>query len=224
MLGIGRLAALAALTLGARGALGGWAVVTVENPPPVLEAGGTYQVHFMVRQHGAEPISGLEPRVRFAESGERFAATPGGKAGRYTATIKVPQAQRLTLVIESGFGRGRLAELTLLPVAVVRRGETPAPMAAAERGRHLFVAKGCGTCHVNGDIRELARDNQSLDVGPALTGRVLEANYVRQRITNPRSLPPIGDRPTRMPDLELAEPEVTALVAMLSSPRVAATD
>ena len=224
MLGLGKLAAAAAaVVFGANAALGGWAVISVENLPESLLAGSAYRLEFTVRQHGEEPLSGLKPNVRLKGSSASFAAMPVAQPGRYAATITVPQGERVTLVVESGWGRGRMAELTLMPIPVLRRGQALAVQRPADRGRHLFVAKGCGTCHINGDVPEFAAENESHKLGPELTGRRLEAQYVRQRLTDPRSLPAIGEGPVRMPDLGLAEPEVTALVALLTGPRESAS-
>ncbi|MBK7348955.1 MAG: cytochrome c [Gemmatimonadales bacterium] len=227
MLMIGKWAAVAALGLGAARVVGGWAVVSVENPPEVLRAGATYRLEFTVRQHGVTLLEGLSPHVRVADAaaraasggGHRIAAEPTGSKGRYAATFTVPQGERVLLTVESGFGRGRRTELTLLPIRVVRAGESLAAAVPAERGRQLFVAKGCASCHLNGDIEEFGQANESHAFGPELTGRALEAAYVRQRITNPASLPPIGEGTLRMPRLDLAAADVDALVAFLSRPQ-----
>jgi len=232
MLGLGRTAATAAaVVLGAGTALGGWAVSTVENPPASLQSGGSYRIEFTVRQHGLNLLSGLHPQVRVLDAAAGRSAEPitevaagsAGKEGRYAATIQVPRRDSIRLVVASGFGRGRQTELTLMPVAVVRPGARPRDLSAAEQGRHLFVAKGCGTCHVNGDVPEWAEWNEGGRVGPELTGRRLDAEYVRQRLTNPGSLPAIGTGNIRMPNLGLGESEVDALVALLSESRVTAT-
>jgi hypothetical protein len=102
---------------------------------------------------------------------------------------------------------------------VIRAGQPIPTLAAVDRGRSLFVAKGCGTCHLNGDVPEFAREDRSYKIGPELTGRRLEAGYVRQRLTNPSSLPPIGTGDLRMPNLGLAPAEVEALVTLLAGPK-----
>lgn len=216
------LAAGLALTLGATGAMGGWAVVTVENPPTALPAAAPYSLHFTIRQHGREPLDDLSPTVRLLAAGvqpvaspEVIAARPDGRRGGYVATLVAPASGTLRVTIASGFGQGRRAELALLPIPV-RAGPVAAP---APTGEALFVAKGCGTCHLNGDLPPGAAANQSFEVGPELTGRQLEAGYVRQRLTDPGSLPAIGQTMVRMPDLGLAPAEVDALVSYLSGPR-----
>ncbi|MFN8646225.1 MAG: cytochrome c [Gemmatimonadales bacterium] len=222
MLVIGKWAALAALGYGAARVVGGWAVVSVENPPEVLRAGATYRLEFTVRQHGVTLLDGLNPHVVVADAsggGTRVAAHPAGAKGRYVASFTVPSVARVVLTVASGFGRGRQTELTLLPIRVAGAREAAAAVAPAERGRHLFVAKGCASCHLNGDIEEFGRTNESYGFGPELTGRTLEAAYVRRRVTDPASLPPIGSGTLRMPPQDLAAADVDALVAFLSRPR-----
>lgn len=233
MLGLCKMAAArAALMLGAGTTLGGWAVSTVENPPASLPSGGSYRIEFTVRQHGLNMVTGLHPHVRVldaaggrsAEALAEVAASGTGRDGRYAATIQVPKADSVRLVIATGFGRGRQTELTLMPVPVLRAGASAPTYSTAEQGRRLFVAKGCGTCHVNGDVPEWAEWNEGGKIGPELTGRRLDAQYVRQRLTDPNSLPAIGTGNVRMPNLRLAEPEVAALVALLTGSRLAAAN
>jgi hypothetical protein len=204
-------------------AVGGWAVLTVENPPDHLVAGASYRLEFTVRQHGARPMAGLEPSLRLGAAGAIAAAAgPGIRAtrtpveGRYAATFTVPETDRLTLTVKSGFGS---SNLTLVPIPVIRSGQPIPVLAAPDRGRRLFVAKGCGTCHINADVPEFELGNRSYKIGPELTGRRLEAGYVRQRLTNPSSLPPIGTGDLRMPNLGLAPAEVEALVTLLAGPK-----
>ncbi len=203
-------------------ALGGWAVITVVNPPEALEAGSIYRMEYVVRQHGVTLLTGLRGTVVVQDGSPAEAtpisvqSTPGSSAGHYTATIRIPEADQVTLSIRSGFSGGGWGDLTLMSIPVTRAGRARPVLAEAERGHRLFVAKGCGTCHVNGDVPEFAAMNRVMAVAPELTGRRLEAAYVRQRLTNPSSLPKIGDTPVRMPDLALSEGEVSALVSFIS--------
>lgn len=231
MIGIMRLAALAtAAGAGATALVGGWAVTTVENPPSSLEAGGRYRLEFTIRQHGRDPIDGLRPQVRVLDAGGRgelaaiteLTAAGAGAPGRYVVTVPTPKADSVRLVVASTFGRGRPTELSLAAVPVLPRGAVAPARPPAELGRRLFVAKGCGTCHVNGDVPEWTEWNESRGFAPELTGRRLDAAYVRQRLTNPASLPPIGDGTLRMPNLGLSKADVDALVALLSGPEFTA--
>ena len=49
---------------------GGWAVVTVENPPERLTVGVPYTLEYSVRQHGKELLSGLDGRIEARAGGQ----------------------------------------------------------------------------------------------------------------------------------------------------------
>ncbi len=213
----------AVVGFGAHSAMGGWTVISVVNPPLSLEAGASYRMEYTVRQHGQELLTGLRGSV-LVQPGDGGSAGPtsvrseaGARKGYYTAIIRVPDSDRVTLTVKSGFGAGGWGDLTLVSLPVTRAGEPRPIVAPAERGRQLFVAKGCGSCHLNGDVPEFAHLNRTITgVGPDLTGRRLEASYIRQRLSDPGSLPPIGTGNVRMPNLDLATADVEALVALLT--------
>jgi len=217
-------AAVAAVTAGAV-TMGGWAVVSVKDLPEYFVAGQEYTIEFQVRQHGRDLLSQLEPRLLVSSSERRLGGLLGGKdatsiaavarsEGTYAATFTAPAVEQVFLTIKSGFGE---SNLRLYPQPVVAAGAgsgaTRAPMAATDRGRVLFVAKGCNACHANADLTDRP-DNQQIKVGPELGGRRLARQYVIQKLKQPAS--------QAMPDLGLSDAEVTALAAFLSSDRAAA--
>lgn len=220
MLGLKAAAAAGAVLTAGLASAGGWAVVTVKDLPEYFVAGQQYRVEFQVRPHGREPLSRLEPRliVRGSEPrrvilGERgelasIPAIASGHQGTYAATFTAPRVERVFLTIKNGFG----GELRLYPQPVVAGGTTPAPLPAADRGRMLFVAKGCNTCHASADLRDRP-DNRQFAVGPELSGGRLAPAYVAEKLTRPAS--------RQMPDLGLTEAEVGALVAFLTAPGAA---
>src|SRR5207247_10711610 len=113
------------------------------------------------RQHGERPCAGINPKVE-AKSGSRKltdAAVPGSETGQYKARLTVPEPGRWTITIHSGFGK---SDVTLLPLPALAPGApAPAALSDAERGRRLFVAKGCVTCHLHRAVNET-----SIAVGP----------------------------------------------------------
>lgn len=127
--------------------------------------------------------------------------------GTYAATFTAPLVERVFLTIKSGFGNSDL-RLYAQPVVAAGQGASRPHMGVADRGRVLFVAKGCNTCHANADLTDRP-DNVAITVGPALGGRRLARQYVVQKLTGPAS--------QAMPDLGLSQAEVTALAAFLSS-------
>ncbi|MEX2155255.1 MAG: cytochrome c, partial [Gemmatimonadales bacterium] len=212
--------AVAAATAGVV-TMGGWAVVSVKDVPEYFVAGQEYTIEFQVRQHGRNLLSQLEPRLLVSSSERRLGGLLGGKdatsipavarsEGVYAATFTAPAVEQVFLTIKSGFGP---SNLRLYPQPVVAAGASRAAMAIADRGRVLFVAKGCNACHANADLTDRP-DNQEIGAGPALGGGRLARQYVIQKLKQPAS--------QAMPDLGLSDAEVTALAAFLSSDRPAA--
>jgi len=202
----------ATILVGGLSAMGGWAVVTVKDVPEYFVAGQQYTIEFQVRQHGRTLLNGLQPELLVgAGSGrkETIPAVPRPATGTYAATFTAPSTGSLLLTIKSGWGS---SELNLLPQIVVARGTKRPAMGAADRGRMLFVAKGCTICHASADASD---DNNHLKVGPDLDGGRLTRQYVLQKITNPAS--------QIMPDLGLSDAEAAAIAAFLSGERGAAT-
>ncbi len=78
---------------------------------------------------------------------------------------------------------------------------------AAEYGRTLFMLKGCASCHTYVPIT-----GDRLSIGPNLTNYVPKPEFLRIWLRDPAAVRP----ETRMPDLDLSEEEIDALVAFLS--------
>jgi cytochrome c2 len=128
--------------------------------------------------------------------------------GEYSARLVLPQAGEWTITIQSGFGASRV---TLVPLTVIDAGaQAPAALSASDRGRRLFVAKGCLTCHLHGDVS----GSGVVAVGPELTGRRLAPEYLQRFLADPSM---IGSA-NRMPNLNLKQAEIGALIAFLNKP------
>jgi len=167
---------------------------------------------FMVRQHGVRPLGGLSPRVE-AKSGNletTVAARASGETGRYTATLTLPEPGRWIITIRSGFGTSNVTLVPLLGVAP--SAPAPAPLADAERGRRLFVAKGCVTCHLHRAVNET-----SIAAGPELTGRRFAPEYLARFLADPAAVIPPASGAFGMPNLHLKPTEIAALTAFLNT-------
>ena len=191
--------------------VGGWAVTTVEDLPDYAVAGRPMPLTFSVRQHGFRPIDGLKPRVEALGGRElrTYTAAAGSTSGRYTTTITLPRAGDWIITIHSGFGNSRT---TLMPLKAIAPG-SPAPplLSEAERGRRLFAAKGCFTCHV--EVRS----------GPDLHGKRYAKEYVTELLADPERVFARRQGTVAMPNLNLKPHEIAALAAYLSTDkRVAA--
>ena len=198
---------------------GGWSVVTVQELPDHAVAGRPIALGYVVRQHGMMPVPGLHGRV-VARSGALEVAAdaqPGSRGGLYAARLTLPKSGAWTITVHSGFMD---TKATLLPLRVVDAGSAAPVVAEAERGRHLFVAKGCVTCHGHA-AAGAAAEMRSLPVGPDLTDRRLPAEYLARFLADP-SIKTVWTSSNRMPNLELAPREIAALVAFVNSPRVSA--
>jgi cytochrome c2 len=187
---------------------GGWAVVTVENLPAHAVRGQTLPLEFTVRQHGVTLLPGLRPTVEMTLGGSttRVAARPGKSDGRYVADLVFATAGSWNITIHSGFRNSKLA---LAPLSVVEPGAVapPAP-AEAEWGQQLFIGKGCVTCHTHGRLEGKAVG----EVGPDLTDRRLSNELLREFLTQPRK----NANGKNMPNLQLQQREITALMAFLN--------
>jgi len=205
-----------ALALTTAAVMGGWAVVTVENAPEYLVAGKPLDIDFTVRQHGFTLRSDLKPTIE-AWSGSR--RTMGSaralmRAGGYRATITVPQTGEWRITINSGWGSSRGI---LLPLrAIASSASPPAPLAESERGRLLFAAKGCVTCHVHGGVDITG---QFANFGPNLTARRFPAQYLAQFLADPSIKPPAIENGRRMPNLALKQADIASLIAFINDER-----
>jgi mono/diheme cytochrome c family protein len=213
---------VAAITAGLV-AMGGWAVVTVKDLPEYFVAGQPYTIEFQVRQHGRRLLGDLEPELIVSTSAPRLGGLFGGAneqriragargaEGTYAATFTAPTTGQVYLRIKSGFGA---SDLRLYPAPVVAASTPPPAMAQADRGRVLFVAKGCNACHSNSDLTDRP-DNQQIKAGPELGGRRLARELVIQKVKNPSS--------ENMPNLGLSDAEAAAIAAFLAGARTASS-
>jgi len=195
--------------------MGGWAVVTVENPPEYLVAGKPLDIDFTVRQHGVTLRSDLKPTIE-ATSGSRHVSGSAwslARHGGYRATITVSQPGEWQITIYSGWGSSKGMLLPLRAVESTTR--RPAPLAESERGRLLFAAKGCVTCHVHGGV-----DLTGLlaNFGPNLTERRFPAQYLAQFLADPSIKPPAANG-ARMPNLALKPSDIASLIAFINDER-----
>jgi mono/diheme cytochrome c family protein len=201
---------LVAAFLGAGAHYGGWAVTSVENLPDQLVAGTPYNLTFSIRQHGVELMDDLSPFVELKSGKNEMVARAvrTNKPGYYTATLNVPAAGEWATTIQTGFGR---SHIKLVPIAAVTRGaQTAVTYTQPERGHRLFAAKGCVVCHQHAQVDGAG----FVDFGPNLTERRFNAGYLRQFLADPSIKPPTANK--RMPNMNLNEREITALVAFIN--------
>jgi len=222
-LGILSLAAL--LAAAAPTAFGGWAVVTVEDLPEYLEAGKPTTLSFEIRQHGVTLVNDFSPTVSLEpvkggllsrwREGETVRAARGRRDGLYQATLTPSEPGEVTIVIQAAPLRW---ESKLLPLRVVAAGEDAPALPAHERGRQLFAAKGCATCHAKKDDPAFA-DWNALAVGPDLTGRSFAEGQLAMKLADAGAYRVPMPNDAEMPRLALADSEIQALVSFLEGGR-----
>lgn len=197
---------------------GGWTVITIQDVPEYLVAGEATTLAFTIRQHGEELLPGRSPTVLLKAAGagrfagkQRFEARETGR-GTYQATVTPAETGEVEITIDADFNRSKT---TLLPMRVVPAGAAQASLPVAERGRQLFVAKGCVTCHAMRDDAEI-QDRHVVSVGPDLTGRQLPAEWLAAKLADPASSRVGATNGVVMPDLGLDEREIAALVSFVN--------
>lgn len=182
---------------------GGWAVVTVENPPERLVVGTPYTIEYSVRQHGKELLSGLRGTVEARAGAQVVTADAKAlSAGKYSASLTVPSAGSWTITVNSGFGPSRT---TMRPIVAAAAGAPVIAMSDPERGQHLFAAKGCATCHV--EMKVIPTD---------VRANKYDEKFVRQLLTDPSAMPKRHKAGVEMPNLNLKPAEISALAAYLA--------
>jgi mono/diheme cytochrome c family protein len=139
--------------------------------------------------------------------------TDAADSGRYVATLNLPRAGEWAITVQSGFG---VPSTTSVALRAVGAGASPRALSDVDRGRRLFIAKGCFSCHVNTEVTSAP----SMSVGPVLTGRRYPAVSLAKFLANPDSNPITQARPTgwvKMPKLGLTDREIASLVAMINN-------
>lgn len=81
------------------------------------------------------------------------------------------------------------------------------------RGRALFLAKGCTTCHRHKALGELSG---RAAIGPDLSDYRPDPEYTARWLRDPAAIRPN----TQMPNLDLGVAEISALIAFLGAPEI----
>ena len=225
--GFGILTAVLLLTAATATPFGGWAVVTVMDMPTHLEVGQATTIAFQVRQHGKTLLDELHPTLtlRRSDAGffasmfkrDRVDATYRPDAGVYEARITPADTGEVSITIDTDF---RSTRVELLPIRVVASNARIGPPAPEDRGRQLYAAKGCATCHVKEDDAAFA-EWQVVRAGPDLTNRSFPREWITQKLANPAAFRSAAYNGNVMPNLELSAAEIDALASYLEQDRVA---
>jgi len=89
----------------------------------------------------------------------------------------------------------------------------PSSISQVEYGRQLFIAKGCITCHYNSKAAS-SSEYWTIEMGaPNLSKFSASAEVIAMRLKDPTSV----KSDTQMPNLNLKEVEIEALIAFINS-------
>lgn len=210
-------------------AAGNWVVITLEQLPQHVRAGEALELVIVVRQHGQHPIHVDGQLIATHQSsGEsiRFPAKRLKQPGHHQITATFPKAGVWNWYFEpSPFpANGEFAPLTVLPneeefsgwwhwlqrYLKEMRPTAVQKMSQAEYGRHLFLAKGCASCHLHSE----ARLEWSTEIGANLTNYEPNSEFLEVWLRDAWEL--TANKQWRMPTLELTDEEIEALVAFLA--------
>ena len=208
--------------------MGGWAVVTVLKIPDAWVAGKPLILSWQTRQHGMSPLEGLRPVIEARSGSRRITGTAGAYAEPgwkgYRGTITFPSTGVWQVTINSGFGRSKAVLVPWRVVDSVRtiRGTVEEhlktlgiqPFGDPERGRRMFAAAGCITCHTHRDVPVVG---EVANAGPDLTNRSFPADYLARYLADPSIKPATNGN--RMPNLGLRPKDITPLIAFINSDR-----
>lgn len=155
--------------------------------------------------------------------GQSWQFDEDGQKG-YRGRITFPNPGTWQVTIHSGFGKSKAV---LIPWQVVDsvttvRGTVEdhlarigvAAFTEAERGRRMFAAKGCVTCHVHNDV---GISGDLRDFGPDLTAKRFSSAYLAKFLEDPSIKPPSNGK--QMPNPGLREKDIAPLIAFINSER-----
>ncbi len=190
---------------------GGWGVVTIKSPPDYLVVGKPNELTFEIRGHGVTRMTGVNTVIEAHNGSKRVSGRSWETSTRgvYRASLAIPSAGDWSVAIRTNLGA---TGGQTLPWRAIAEGQRIRALSDAERGRQLFAARGCVSCHVH---RAVDIDGQMKSFGPDLSQHRLPATYLAQFLADPSIKPPTPQR-MQMPNLNLEPNEIVALVAFLT--------
>jgi cytochrome c2 len=111
-------------------------------------------------------------------------------------------------LVTAVIGAAALVSLIQQPAETAVAQSAPEIMPLVEQGEALFVAKGCVMCHLN--ERSIAL--KAPHIGPDLTSYQGSPEFLYSWLADPSAM----KKATQMPDLQLHDEEIEALIAFLT--------
>lgn len=208
---------------------GAWAATVLDTLPRNVSVGEPVTIGFVVRQHAVRPLSGLEPTITATLGKHQVQAEATEDLdAHYVATLTFPAAGRWAWQIDSFGFVNEMPPLDVVPRSTrfeqllaqllawlggpepARASTAGAPISSADNGRALFIAKGCKFCHMRAGVSDMVPGPV---IGPNLTHYQGDPAFLRAWLRDPQAVRP----GTQMPNLDLSEREINALIAFLTS-------
>ena len=135
-------ALLLTLALATPAFAGGWAVTTLDQLPPQIVAGQTYDIGYTIRQHGVTPINietafgtGGSTEIQIlAPDGHQtlsFKGVQTGPTGHYVAKVRFPAEGKWSWAVTQGpFAPQQLGTVDVLAAAGAASAQPAAPLQA----------------------------------------------------------------------------------------------
>ena len=121
---------------------------------------------------------------------------------------KQHEADMLKISAVLGLAGAVLLALSFMPI--VPQANNPPAVTPAAHGKALFQARGCAACHTHQAVA--ISGDHDYNAGPDLSNYHADPGYLQRWLRDPQAIKP----DTRMPDLNLNDDEITALIAFLS--------
>lgn len=188
---------------------------SMDQPMPSL------QVAAAVAKAESQPVAVGEPVAAPVVSSlivVRLSALAVGIAGLALIFRRRTRLALGLVIVSLLVGVGSLAATPTVPEVEAQSPSSPevegkaAPVSQVELGEQLFVAKGCIACHSNSKVAN-SYGYMTTDAGPNLTKFSASPEALRLRLKNPASV----NSATQMPNLNLSEAEIEALIAFINS-------
>lgn len=188
---------------------------TMDQPMPSLQVAAA-----IVKTEG-QPVIQSEPVATPAVSlltFVRLSALGVGFAGLLLVFRRRTRLAAGLVVVSLLVGLGSFAAAPAVPEVEAQSQSSPKEVgketsfSQVELGEHLFVTKGCITCHSNSKVSN-SFGYMKVNAGPDLTKFSASPEALRLRLKDPASV----KSDTQMPDLDLSETEIEALIAFINS-------
>jgi hypothetical protein len=133
---------IALLVVSAPAFAGGWAVTTLDSLPATIQAGQTYRIGYMIRQHGVLPFTQATPAIRVSLGDQQltFKGIAEGEPGHYVSNVEFPGGGEWTWSVDQApFAVQQLGALKVAPPEPVRPA-VYVPTEADQRNAVLIAA------------------------------------------------------------------------------------